>query len=49
MDKRGMEVGTIGKIILGLITLLVIVGIFLLLTGPANEQIERLIGFFRFS
>ena len=49
MDRKGMEVSVLGKIILGLIVLFIILGIIVFMTQGGTNVIDEIINVFRFS
>jgi len=49
MNRKGMEVSVLGKIILGLIVLFIILGIMVFMTQGGTNVIDEIINVFRFS
>lgn len=49
MNRKGMEISVIGKLILGLIVLFIIMGIVIFMTQDGSNIIDEMINIFRFS
>lgn len=49
MDKGGIEISMIVKLILGLVVILIIIGILLLISTGGTEALETIINIFRFA